>query len=66
MEGVFEIGDVVTVSGPDGNEIARGVALYDSGEIRKIMGHHSNEIDTILGYDNGATVIHRDNLVSGV
>ncbi len=65
VEGTFEIGDVVTVKDPDGNEIARGVAFYDSAEIAKIMGHHSNEIDGILGYDNGATVIHRDNLVSG-
>ncbi|MFC1552868.1 glutamate 5-kinase, partial [Candidatus Latescibacterota bacterium] len=66
VEGTFEIGDVVMVSGPDREEIARGVVLYDSSEIEKIMGHHSIEIDDILGYNNGATVIHRDNLVSGL
>ena len=64
VEGTFEIGDVVAVIGPDNKEIARGVVLYDNREIQKIMGHHSNEIDKILGYDNGSTVIHRNGLVS--
>lgn len=64
VEGTFEMGDVVAVMGPDNKEIARGVVLYDNHEIQKIMGHHSNEIDKILGYDNGSTVIHRNDLVS--
>ncbi len=63
VEGTFDIGDVVAVFGPDKTEIVRGVALYDNIEIRSIMGHHSQEIDDILGYDNGSTVIHRNNLV---
>lgn len=63
IEGTFDMGDVVAVVGPDDREIARGVVLYDHQEIKKIMGHHSNEIDNILGYDNGATVIHRNDLV---
>ncbi|MFC1490032.1 glutamate 5-kinase [Candidatus Latescibacterota bacterium] len=66
VEGVFEIGDVVTVTGTEGKEIARGAVQYGSSNIKIIMGHHSNEIDEILGYDNGAPVIHRDDLVSGV
>ncbi|MFC1650226.1 glutamate 5-kinase [Candidatus Latescibacterota bacterium] len=65
VEGTFEIGDIVEVTGPDCIGIARGVVLYNSSEIKKIMGHHSNEIDDILGYDNGSTVIHRNDLVSG-
>ena len=63
IEGTFDIGDVVAVLGPDKREIARGVALYDHMEIRSIMGHHSAEIDEILGYDNGSTIIHRNDLV---
>ncbi len=59
----FKIGDVVSVMGPDKKEIARGVTQYDYHEIQKIMGHHSNEIDNILGYDNGSTIIHRNDLV---
>ncbi len=59
----FDIGDVIRVNAPDGSEIARGVTQYSFGEIRKIMGRHSNEIDSILGYSNGTTVIHRNDMV---
>jgi glutamate 5-kinase len=64
VEGEFDIGDVVAVISPDGSEIARGVALYETSEIKKIMGRHSHDIADILGYDYGAAVIHRNDLVS--
>ncbi|MDP2982166.1 MAG: glutamate 5-kinase [Candidatus Latescibacter sp.] len=64
VEGNFVIGDVVTVADPAGEEIARGVTLYDSYEIRKIMGNHSEEITAILGYNRGTTVIHRNDMVN--
>jgi glutamate 5-kinase len=64
VEGIFDIGDVVAVVTPDSEEIARGVALYNHHEIKKIMGRHSNEIDSILGYTNGANIIHRNDLVN--
>jgi glutamate 5-kinase len=48
---------------PSGEEIVRGVALYDSRETAMIMGRHSDEIDGILGYTNGTTVIHRNDMV---
>ena len=63
VEGVFDIGDVVKVIGSNKTEIAKGVALYNYQEIKKIMGHHSDDIDDILGYNNGSTVIHRNDLV---
>lgn len=63
VDGSFDIGDVVAVLDPEGGEIARGVALYDSRETGLIMGHHSEEIDTILGYTNGTTVMHRNDMV---
>jgi len=63
VEGSFDIGDVVAVVGPEGEEIARGVALYGSREIKRIMGRHSGEIPKILGYSNGTTVIHRNDMV---
>ena len=64
VQGTFDIGDVVAVTGPDGDEIARGVVQYDHREIGKIRGLHSAEIDDILGYDNGSEVIHRNDLVN--
>ncbi|MFC1694435.1 glutamate 5-kinase [Candidatus Latescibacterota bacterium] len=63
IEDVFEMGDVVVVIDSDGHEIARGVTLYDSMEIEKIMGRHSDEIDTILGYSKGTTIVHRNDMV---
>lgn len=59
----FDIGDVVAINGPENVEIARGVALYSSADIKRIKGRHSNEIDGILGYTNGTTVVHRNNMV---
>jgi glutamate 5-kinase len=63
VEGSFDIGDVVAVHDPDGNEIARGVALYDHREAARIMGLHSGEIAGILGYTNGSTLVHRNDMV---
>jgi glutamate 5-kinase len=63
VDGVFDIGDVVSVTGETGEEIARGVAVYNHKDVRTIMGRHSDEIDAVLGYSNGDTIIHRDDLV---
>lgn len=64
VAGKFDIGDVVAVIAPDEKEIARGVAQYTHEEIKKIMGRHSNDIDDVLGYNNGSEVIHRNDLVN--
>ena len=63
VEGMFDIGDVVAVVNPEGQEIAKGVTLYNNSEIREIKGLHSNEIDGVLGYTNGNAVIHRNDMV---
>lgn len=63
VEGSFERGDSVAILTGEGATIACGIANYPAGDIRKIRGHHSREIDHILGYDDGAYVVHRDNLV---
>lgn len=62
-EGEFDRGSAVRVVLPDGREIARGLSDYSSGEIARIRGRHSREIEDILGYRYGDEVIHRDNLV---
>jgi glutamate 5-kinase len=36
---------------------------YDSGDIEKIMGLKSKEIESQLGFKHEDEVIHRDNLV---
>ena len=63
MEGDFKRGELVTCVSPDGNEVARGLVNYSAGETRQIMGHSSDEIETLLGYVNEPELIHRDNMV---
>ncbi len=60
--GQFEKGDAVSIIS-DGVEIARGLVGYDFADADKIKGLNSSEISAILGYENGAALIHRDNLV---
>lgn len=63
VSGQFERGDTVAVLNEDGREIARGLIAYDAEDARKIAGHKSDEISTILGYDARAAMIHRNDLV---
>ena len=46
-----------------GVEIARGLVAYDLVEADRIKGLKSSETAAVLGYENGAALIHRDNLV---
>jgi glutamate 5-kinase len=61
--GDFEPGSMVRCMDASGREIARGVTCFASDQIRRIMGRHSEEIETILGTCPGEEVIHRDDLV---
>jgi glutamate 5-kinase len=63
VEGTFERGEVVTLAGPDGREIARGLVNYGSTESARILRKPSAEIEAILGYVAEPELIHRDNLV---
>ena len=45
------------------SECARGLSSFSSDEIIKIMGHHSKEIEKILGYFAKSEVIHKDDMV---
>jgi glutamate 5-kinase len=61
--GRFERGDTVSVLGPDGSEIARGISAYSDQDAARIMGRKSMEIESILGYRGRDEMIHRDDLV---
>ena len=63
VEGEFSRGDVIAVRGPDGLELARGLANYASGEARLICRQPSSEIERLLGYAAEPEMLHRDNLV---
>jgi glutamate 5-kinase len=62
VHGTFQRGDAVTVRSADGTEIGRGLAAYEADEARRIIGHKSREIETILGYRGREELIHRDDL----
>ena len=61
--GQFSRGDTVRICNPQDREIARGLSRYGAASLERIKGHRSEEIETILGYEYGAEVVHRDDLV---
>jgi glutamate 5-kinase len=63
FEGIFERGDTVRVMGPAAREIARGLVNYASADLLRIIGHRSDEIEKLLGFNYGDEVIHRNNMV---
>jgi glutamate 5-kinase len=63
VEGEFERGDLVVCYGPGGEEVARGLVNYSAAESRRIIGHASKRIESILGYVDEPELVHRDNLV---
>lgn len=62
VEGEFQAGELVSLTGADGKEFARGLANYDAAELRRIRGAKTTAIEGILGYKGLDEVIHRDNL----
>jgi glutamate 5-kinase len=63
VEGMFSRGELVACIGPDGKEVARGLANYDAQEAALIKGQPSDKIGQLLGYVDEPELIHRDNLV---
>ena len=63
VEGKFERGDTVRICNAAGREIARGLSHYGAASLERIKGRRSDEIEAILGYEYGETVVHRDDLV---
>jgi glutamate 5-kinase len=63
VDGAFERGDAVDICGPDGERIACGIANYGREELEAIRGLRSERIAEALGYEYGAEVVHRNNLV---
>jgi glutamate 5-kinase len=60
--GRFERGDTISVFGPTGSEIARGISAYSDADTARIMGRQSGDIESILGYAGREELIHRDDL----
>jgi glutamate 5-kinase len=63
VSGKFKKGDHIKVLDIQNSECARGLSSFSSDEILKIMGHHSKEIEKLLGYFSKSEVIHKDDMV---
>jgi glutamate 5-kinase len=63
VEGAFELGDIVSLVTKQGLEFARGLAGYGAGDLRRLKGLQSSDIEATLGYKYLDEVIHRDDLV---
>jgi glutamate 5-kinase len=62
VRGRFSRGDAVRMLGPDGAEVARGLARVGVLEVARMAGHTSAELaDEMGGLDS--VVVHRDDLV---
>ncbi len=58
VEGVFNAGDVVSI-----NDIAHAVSSFTSTEIENLIGHHSTEIESILGTGRRDVVARPEDIV---
>ena len=60
--GKFNKGDHIKIIDKDYKEFARGLSSFSSDEVLKIMGHHSNKIQDLLGYISKSEVVHKDDM----
>ncbi len=68
--GEFRRGDLVEIilietiaaADPAAVPVARGVTQYSAADIRRIARKRSHEIDAVLGYNYGDSIVHRDDL----
>lgn len=61
--GRFDRGDTVSIVGPDGAEVARGICAYSDADAARILGRQSAEIEKVLGFRGRDEMVHRDDLV---
>ena len=63
VQGRFSMGDSVVIQGKNKQKIAIGMVNYNSGDLQKIIGAKTSQIESILGYRHDDEIVHRDNLI---
>ncbi len=63
VQGDFERGDTISIQEVQGPVLARGITRYDSQDLRRIAGHHSDAIEALLGYAYGPVAVHRNDMI---
>lgn len=61
--GTYKVGDVIDVMSPDGILVGRGVARYDSDDMKKCLGLKLDVIARFLPEKAGVPAVHRDELL---
>ncbi|MEB3420022.1 glutamate 5-kinase [Salipiger marinus] len=61
-DGAFGRGDPVVIRDAQGRTLGQGLSRYTAEEAQAILGHHSSEIEAVLGYPGRAVLIHRDDM----
>ena len=61
--GAFERGDPISICNAQGHVLGQGLTRYTSAETALIAGHHSADIEGLLGYKGRAALIHRDDMI---
>lgn len=62
VTGRFGRGEPVEILDPDGHRLGQGLSRYTALEADKIKGHHSADIEPLLGYPGRSALIHRDDM----
>ncbi|MHB8105350.1 MAG: glutamate 5-kinase [Dehalococcoidales bacterium] len=62
VEGKFGRGDIVEIYDAEGIQIGCGITNYSSGDTGIIKGAQSDKIGSLLSFDYGPEVVHRNNL----
>lgn len=63
VEGEFDCGDAVTIVRETGDQIAIGLASFNSSDSRKIIGMKSSEQNTIPEHSRRSEMVHRNDMV---
>ena len=62
ITGLFQRGDTVELTNSAGKVCAKGMSRYSSKDLSLIAGKHSDSIESVLGYDYGDAVVHRNDM----
>ena len=62
IKGDFSRGDAVSIVGPDGHEIARGLVGMSAEEADIAKGKKSKAVQDLVGFGNRTEMVHADNL----
>ncbi|HKT29009.1 glutamate 5-kinase [Dyella sp.] len=64
VAGEFHRGDLIEIVDAQDRPVARGLCQYGAAEVRRLVGRHSRDIASILGYSYGDEIVHRDDLAT--